>query len=90
MPPIPRDKMVRFTSLPQHIADRFMADIEAGGVPVVMLRGEGGMNPDGVRDYDLLVPASVEALVVERHAPARVCYEREAEPGGRSSSASTG
>ena len=26
------------------------------------------MNPDGVRDYDLLVPASAEALVVERHA----------------------
>ena len=37
--------------------DRLMDEIEAGGVPVVMLRGEGGMNPDGVRDYDLLVPA---------------------------------
>jgi ribulose-phosphate 3-epimerase len=79
VPPIPRDKMVRFTSLPQHIADRFMADIEAGGIPVVMLRGDGGMNPDGIRDYDLLVPASVEALVVERHAAARVVYEQEAE-----------
>ncbi len=33
VPPIPRDKMVRFTSLPQHIADRFMAEIEAGGSP---------------------------------------------------------
>ena len=29
------------------------------------------MNPDGVRDYDLLVPAMVEALVIERHASAR-------------------
>jgi hypothetical protein len=37
------------------------------------------MNPDGVRDYDLLVPASVETLVIERHADARVAYEREAE-----------
>jgi hypothetical protein len=45
----------------------------------VMLRGEGGMNPNGVRDYDLLVPASVEAVVVERHAAARVVYEQEAE-----------
>jgi ribulose-phosphate 3-epimerase len=79
VPPIPRDKMVRLTSLPQHIADRFMADIEAGGIPVVMLRGEGGMNPDGIRDYDLLVPASVEALVIERHAAARLVYEQEAE-----------
>jgi ribulose-phosphate 3-epimerase len=79
VPPIPRDKMVRFTSLPLHIGERFMAEIEAGGVPVVMLRGEGGMNPNGVRDYDLLVPASVEALVVGRHADARVVYEREAE-----------
>ena len=45
-----------------------MDEIEAGGVPVVMLRGDGQINPDGVRDYDLLVPATVEALVVERHA----------------------
>ena len=40
----------------------FMDEIEAGGVPVVMLRGDGQINPDGVRDYDLLVPASTEAL----------------------------
>jgi ribulose-phosphate 3-epimerase len=79
VPPIPRDRMVTFTALPRHIAERFMAEIEAGGVPVIMLRGDGQMNPDGVRDYDLLVPASVEALVVERHADARTAYEREAE-----------
>ena len=60
VPPIPRDKMVTFTSLPLHLAKRFMDEIEAGGVPVVMLRGDGQINPDGVRDYDLLVPASVE------------------------------
>ena len=33
---------------------RFMDEIEAGGIPVLMLRGDGQMNPDGVRDYDLL------------------------------------
>ena len=60
-----------------HVAARstsrsaFMDEIEAGGVPVVMLRGDGQINPDGVRDYDLLVPATVEALVVERHADER-------------------
>ena len=42
---------------------QLMDEIEAGGIPVVMLRGDGQMNPDGVRDYDLLVPASVETLV---------------------------
>ena len=77
-PPIPRDRMVMFTSLPKHLARRFMDEIEAGGVPVIMLRGDGQMNPDGIRDYDLLVPATVEALVVERHASARTTYDREA------------
>jgi ribulose-phosphate 3-epimerase len=78
VPPIPRDRMVTFTSLPKHIARRFMDEIEAGGIPVVMLRGDGQINPDGVRDYDLLVPATVEALVVERHSDARAAYQREA------------
>ena len=55
-----------------------MADIERGGIPVITLRGTGQFNPDGVRDYDLLVPASVEDLVVERHAVDRTRYEDEA------------
>jgi hypothetical protein len=79
VPPIPRDRMVTFTALPKHIARRFMDEIEAGGIPVVMLRGEGRINPDGVRDYDLMVPATVEALVVTRHAEARAAYQREAD-----------
>ncbi|MEX1170516.1 MAG: ribulose-phosphate 3-epimerase [Chloroflexota bacterium] len=78
VPPIPRDRMVTFTSLPKHIALRFMDEIEAGGIPVVMLRGDGQINPDGVRDYDLLVPATVETLVVERHSDARAAHQREA------------
>jgi hypothetical protein len=78
VPPIPRDRMVTFTSLPKHIARRFMDEIEAGGIPVVMLRGDGQINPDGVRDYDLLVPATVEALVIERHSDARAAHQREA------------
>ena len=78
-PPIPRDRMVTFTSLPKHLAQAFVAEIGRGGIPVVMLRGDGQINPDGVRDYDLLVPASVEALVIDRHAAARLVHEREAE-----------
>jgi len=73
-PPIPRDKMVSFTSLPKFLALQFMEEIEAGGIPVIMLRGDGQINPDGMRDYDILVPASTEELVVERHAAARDAY----------------
>ena len=79
VPPIPRDRMVPFASLPKHLARALMDKIEAGGVPVVMLRGDGQMNPDGIRDYDLLVPASAEKLVIERHAEARTAFERDAD-----------
>ncbi len=78
-PPIPRDNWVTFTSLPKTIARRFMVEIEAGGIPVLMLRGAGQVNPDGVRDYDLMVPATAESLTTERHADARERYRAEAE-----------
>ena len=78
-PPIPRDRWVTFTQLPKHLAKRAVAEIEAGGIPVIMLRGEGRMNPDGVRDFDLLVPLSTESLTIERHSEARDAWLREAE-----------
>ena len=56
-----------------------MAEIEEAGIPVVMLRGEGRINPDGVRDYDLLVPAPVASLAENRHAAAREEYLDAAE-----------
>ncbi|MBA2719728.1 MAG: ribulose-phosphate 3-epimerase [Chloroflexi bacterium] len=77
-PPIPRDAMVVFDQLPKHLALRFMDEIEAGGISVIPLRGNGQFNPDGVRDYDLLVPASVESLTIERHAADRERYAGEA------------
>ncbi|HLO35920.1 MAG TPA: ribulose-phosphate 3-epimerase, partial [Candidatus Deferrimicrobium sp.] len=77
-PPIPRDAMVMFTQLPKHLAWAFMRDIERGGIPVIPLRGTGQFNPDGVRDYDLLVPASAEALMIERHAADRERYLADA------------
>ena len=33
--------MTRFTSLPKHLAHRLMDEIEATGIPVMMLRGDG-------------------------------------------------
>jgi hypothetical protein len=77
-PPIPRDRMVTFTQLPKHLAWKFMAEIEKGGIPVIPLRGSGRINPDGDRDFDLMVPATVEALTAERHADARDRYASEA------------
>jgi ribulose-phosphate 3-epimerase len=70
-PPIPNDRMTRFTSLPKHLAHRLMDEIEATGIPVMMLRGDGQMNPDGVRDYDLLVPATVQEHVLAAHGATR-------------------
>ena len=78
-PPIPSDRMTRFTSLPKHLAHRLMDEIEATGIPVMMLRGEGEVNPDGVRDYDLLVPATVEEHVIDAARAAR----RAAARGGQ-------
>jgi len=56
-----------------------MDEIEATGIPVVLLRGDGQVNPDGVRDYDLLVPASVEAHVIAAHGATRDRLLAEAE-----------
>ena len=84
VPPIPRDRMVRFASLPKHLAQRLSADIERTGIPVVMLRGDGQINPDGVRDYDLLVPATVEASVEATHAERREALLGEADDWRRS------
>jgi ribulose-phosphate 3-epimerase len=90
VPPIPRDRWVGFTSLPRALAKRFMADIEAGGIPVLMLRGDGQVNPDGVRDYELLVPAPAEALAIERHAGDRERWAAEADRWRASFGAGTG
>jgi ribulose-phosphate 3-epimerase len=79
VPPSPRGRWVRFTALPWRFARRFMDEIEVGDVPVVLLRGDGRINPDGVRDYEMLVPIEAEALVIERHAAARERYAEEAE-----------
>ena len=78
-PPIPRDKMARFTQLPREFAWKFMAEIEAGGIPVIARRGGGQSNPDGSQDYDLMVPATVEGLTIERHGEARDRYRAAAD-----------
>ena len=51
-----------------------------------MLRGDGQINPDGVRDYDLLVPATVEDVGRSdaRRAGATTCSARPTTGGGPS------
>jgi ribulose-phosphate 3-epimerase len=78
-PPIPADRMTRFTSLPKHLAHQLMDEIEETGIPVMMLRGDGQINPDGVRDYDLLIPATVEDHVIEHHGATRELLLAEAD-----------
>ncbi len=77
--PIPPDRMTRFVSLPMHLARQLMAEIEATGIPVIMLRGDGQINPDGVRDYDLIVPETVQIHLVEHHGPSRDQFLAEAD-----------
>ncbi len=71
VPPHPRDEMVRFAQLPRHLAGPLRDAIERARVPVVMLRGDGQLNPDGVRDYDLLIPRSAEGWARDHFAAAR-------------------
>jgi ribulose-phosphate 3-epimerase len=78
--PPSRDRWVTFTTLPKQFGVRLQEEIEAIGVPVLILRGpEGRMNPDGREDYDLLVPAPSEGLLIERFGSARDGWLARAE-----------
>ncbi|HYC06753.1 MAG TPA: ribulose-phosphate 3-epimerase [Candidatus Binatia bacterium] len=79
LPLIPRDRWTAFVRLPRPIAERAMKTIEAGGIPVIMLRGDGPADPVDGRDYDLSVPSTAAALTVERHGEDRDGWLREAD-----------
>ncbi len=73
VPPIPRDRMVTFTTLPRHLARTLQAEIERAGVPVFIFRsGPLDLEADDVhRDWDVLLPASSEAAAIERFGARR-------------------
>lgn len=82
VPPIPRDKMVTFATLPRPQAKRLQAEIEAAGVPVLLFRtreeAAAAANPAADRArWDLLLPASAEAGVAARFSERRTSLERE-------------
>ena len=84
VPPIPRDRMITFTAVPLHIGRELVREIEEAGIPAILLRGDGQINPDGIRDYDVLVPATTEAFVTERFAEARDRAQAAADDWRRS------
>ncbi|MBI2762840.1 MAG: ribulose-phosphate 3-epimerase [Chloroflexi bacterium] len=68
VPPIPRDRMVTFATLPRHLARTIQAEIEHVGIPVFIFRA-GPLDlevEDERRDWDVLLPASAESAAVER------------------------
>ena len=79
-PPIPRDAMVTFASLPKPLATRLQAEIERAGVPVLLFRSrdEAADVDEAQRRWDLLLPASSEAAVAERFEERRAALAREA------------
>jgi ribulose-phosphate 3-epimerase len=68
VPPIPRDKMVTFASLPRSSARTLREEIEGAGIPVLLFRSP--KDPvdmdDETRRWDLLLPASAEAVARQR------------------------
>jgi ribulose-phosphate 3-epimerase len=82
-PPIPRDQMVPLARLPRPLATRLETEIEAGGIPVLRFRAASPGDPAGGPDDELLVPASVESVVLERYGDrlAALLAEAAAEPG---------
>jgi ribulose-phosphate 3-epimerase len=72
-PPIPRDRVITFATLPRHLARTLQGEIERIGIPALLFRS-GGLDvetPDEIRDWDLLLPASSEAAAIERFAARR-------------------
>lgn len=80
-PPIPRDRIVTFATLPRHLARTLQGAIEKAGIPVLLFRSSGLVVdlPDEVRDWDVVLPASSETAALERFGARRDAMVAEAE-----------
>jgi ribulose-phosphate 3-epimerase len=78
VPPIPRDKMVTFASLRRPQARTLREEIEGAGIPVLLFRSpkDPADMDDEIRRWDLLLPASAEAIARERFARRRDALAR--------------
>ena len=85
VPPIPRDRMITFASLPRPQARQLREEIEAAGIPVLLFRSpsDPADMDDEVRRWDLLLPASAEAIAKSRFGRRRNALVRAADrPNG--------
>ncbi len=81
VPPIPRDRMVTFATLPRHLARTVQGEIERAGIPVFIFRS-GPLDleaDDAQRDWDVLLPASSEAAAIERFGTRRAALVADAD-----------
>ena len=80
VPPIPRDRMVTFASLPRPQARTLREEIEGAGIPVLLFRSpkDPADMDDELRRWDLLLPASAEAAAKERFGRRRATLTRTA------------
>jgi ribulose-phosphate 3-epimerase len=78
VPPIPRDRMVTFASLPRPQARTLREEIESAGIPVLLFRSpkDPADMDDELRRWDLLLPASAKAAAKERFGRRRAALSR--------------
>jgi ribulose-phosphate 3-epimerase len=78
VPPIPRDRMVAFASLPRPQARQLRAEVEAAGIPALLFRAreDPADMDDELRRWDVLIPASAEAAAKERFTRRRAALQR--------------
>ena len=79
-PPIPRDRLVTFATLPRPAARTLRTEVEAAGIPVLLFRSilDPADMDDEVRRWDLLVPASSEAVARSRFGRRRSALKARA------------
>ncbi len=87
-PPVPRDRMTTFVTLPRHLARTFQGEIERVGIPVLIFRSaDAGMDlPDEDPAWDVLLPATSEAAAERRFGGRRTSLLEQAaawEAAGR-------
>jgi ribulose-phosphate 3-epimerase len=91
-PPVPRDRLVVFATLPFDLARRLRTDVEAAGIPVLLFRSlsDPAEMADESRRWDVLVPAAAEAAARARFGRRRSALVAHARTAAGAASHSAG
>jgi ribulose-phosphate 3-epimerase len=91
-PPVPRDRLVVFATLPIDLARRLRADVEAAGIPVLLFRSlaDPAELPDEERRWDVLLPATAEPVARARFGRRRSALVAHARTGSGAAAQPTG